>query len=163
MQLGAYLSVWICQWNPALLIKFKTMAKKIYNKWLGYASTLKWQSSTKQGLLTERDKAGNTKGESITVPLTCFDWFGLVCFENKNKKYQLSHSWFQASQTGGQQYSDTSPFSIPWIKAPYGSSPHQITLFLKITRQCWYSPSLSKLAISRGVSKNHLPQTQGLH
>jgi hypothetical protein len=25
----------------------------------------------------------------------------------------LSHSWFQTSQTGGQQYSDTSPFSIP--------------------------------------------------
>ncbi len=28
---------------------------------------------------------------------------------------QLSYSWFQTSQTGGQQYSDTSPFSIPCI------------------------------------------------
>ncbi len=43
-----------------------------------------------------------------------FDWFGLVCFENKNKNYQLSYSWFQTSQTGGRRYSDTSPFSIPW-------------------------------------------------
>ncbi len=42
-----------------------------------------------------------------------FDWFGLVCFANKNINCQLSYSWFQTSQTGGQQYSDTSPFSIP--------------------------------------------------
>ncbi len=45
-----------------------------------------------------------------------FDWFGLVCFANKNKKCQLSYSWFQTSQKGGQQYSDTSPFSIPWLQ-----------------------------------------------
>ncbi len=42
-----------------------------------------------------------------------FDWFGLVCFANKNKSCQFSYSWFQPSQTGGQWYSDTSPFSIP--------------------------------------------------
>jgi len=35
--------------------------------------------------------------------------------QNKNKKCQLSYSLFQTSQTGGQWYSDTSPFSIPWI------------------------------------------------
>jgi hypothetical protein len=41
--------------------------------------------------------------------------FGLVCFANKNNKNgKLSYSWFQTSQTGGQQYSDTSPLSIPW-------------------------------------------------
>ncbi len=28
----------------------------------------------------------------------------------------MSYIWFQTSQTGGQQYSDTSPFSIPWGK-----------------------------------------------
>jgi len=26
-----------------------------------------------------------------------FDWFGLVCFANKNKNCQLSYSWFQTS------------------------------------------------------------------
>jgi hypothetical protein len=41
-----------------------------------------------------------------------FDWFGLVCFVNKNKNCQESYSWFQTIQKGGQQYSDTSPFSI---------------------------------------------------
>ena len=55
---------------------------------------------------------GMLKGD-CTIDLL-FDLFGFVCFENKNKNCQLSHSWFQTSQTGGQQYSDTSPFSIPW-------------------------------------------------
>jgi len=54
-----------------------------------------------------------------------FDWFGLVCFANKNKYCQLSYSGFQTSQSGGLQYSDTSPFSIPcstpWIS--YYNSP----------------------------------------
>ncbi len=48
-----------------------------------------------------------------------FDWFELACFANKNKNCQLSYSWFQASQTGGQKYSDTSPFSIPWLYCFY--------------------------------------------
>jgi len=44
-----------------------------------------------------------------------FDWFGWVCLANKNKNCRLSYSWFQISQTGGQLYSDTSPFSIPCL------------------------------------------------
>jgi len=57
---------------------------------------------------------GNTKGGKYhcTVDLL-FYWFGLVCFANKNKNFQLSYRWFQTSQTGGQRYRDTSPFSIP--------------------------------------------------
>ncbi len=41
-----------------------------------------------------------------------FYWFGLVCFANKNKNCQLSYSWFQTSQIGGQRYSDTSPDQV---------------------------------------------------
>ncbi len=63
--------------------------------------------------------AGNTKGGSITVPLTsCLTGlesairqltiFVLICKTDYSK----------TSQTGGQWYSDTSPFSIPW---PTGS------------------------------------------
>jgi hypothetical protein len=44
-----------------------------------------------------------------------FDLFGLVCFVNKNKNCQLSYSRFQTSQTGGQQYSDTSPLVCPGL------------------------------------------------
>ena len=36
--------------------------------------------------------------------------------------FYLQTSWFQTSQTGGQRYSDTSPFSIPWWK------PHSVQL-----------------------------------
>jgi len=61
-------------------------------------------------------KQGILKGGKyhITVDLL-FDWLGLVCFANKNKNCQLSYCWFQTSQTGGQWYSDTSPFIIPWL------------------------------------------------
>ncbi len=52
-------------------------------------------------------------GVSLCTIDLLFDWFGLVCFTNKNKNCQLSNSSFQTSQTGGQLYSDTSPFSIP--------------------------------------------------
>ncbi len=67
-------------------------------------------------------------GASMTVSRECwrgkchctvdllFDWFALVCFANKNKNFELSYSWFQTSQTGGHQYSDTSPVSIPCSK-----------------------------------------------
>jgi hypothetical protein len=46
-----------------------------------------------------------------------FDLFGLACFANKNKNCQLCYSWFQTSPTGGQLYSDTCPFSIPWLNS----------------------------------------------
>jgi hypothetical protein len=71
---------------------------------------------------------GNTKGGSITAPLTsCLTGFGLVCFANKNKNGQLSYSRFQTSQTGGQQYSDTSPFSIPWRNPTFWKHTHTHT------------------------------------
>jgi len=52
---------------------------------------------------------GILKGEYHCTVDLLFDWFA-----NKNKNCQLLRSRFQTSQTGGQQYSDTSPFSIPW-------------------------------------------------
>ncbi len=57
-----------------------------------------------------------TEKYHCTVDLQ-FDWLGLVCFANKNKNCQLSYSCIQTSQTGGQRYNDTSPFSIPWFRA----------------------------------------------
>ncbi len=59
---------------------------------------------------------GNTKGGKYhcTIDLL-FDLFGLVSFANNNKNCQLPYSCFQTSQTGGQWYNDTSPFSIPCL------------------------------------------------
>ncbi len=56
---------------------------------------------------------GNTKGGSITVLLTSFDWIGISCITTYNFCFYLQNRPIQTSQTGGQQYSDTSPFSIP--------------------------------------------------
>jgi hypothetical protein len=42
-----------------------------------------------------------------------FDWFGISCMTTYNLCFYLQNRIIQISQTGGQQYSDTSPFSIP--------------------------------------------------
>ncbi len=43
-----------------------------------------------------------------------FDWFGISCMPTDNVCFYLQNRVIQISQTRGQQYSDTSPFSIPW-------------------------------------------------
>ncbi len=53
---------------------------------------------------------GNTKGGSFTVLLTSH----LTGLESAdNFCFYLQNRLIQTSQTGGQRYSDTSPFSIP--------------------------------------------------
>jgi hypothetical protein len=97
----------------------------IINVWIP-TNNKKWNLVGFQGFshwdLVIRDSATMSKFTSLgkfhcTIDLL-FDWFGLVGFANKNKNFQLSYSWFQTSQTGGQQYSDISPFSIPWFVPP---------------------------------------------
>jgi len=62
-------------------------------------------------------RAGNTKGGSITIPLTSFfDWFGISCMTTDNFCFYLQNRLIQTSQTGGQWYSDISPFGIPWTR-----------------------------------------------
>jgi hypothetical protein len=60
--------------------------------------------------------AGNTTGGSITVPLTsCLT--GLEsAVTTDNFCFYVQNRLIQTSQTGGQQYSDASPFSIPWYR-----------------------------------------------
>jgi hypothetical protein len=43
-----------------------------------------------------------------------FYWFGISCMTTDNFCFYLQNRLIQASQTGGQWYIDTSPFSIPW-------------------------------------------------
>ncbi len=43
------------------------------------------------------------------------DWFGISCVTTDNFCFYLQNRRIQTSQTGGQWYSDTSPFSIPWL------------------------------------------------
>jgi hypothetical protein len=53
-------------------------------------------------------RQGILKAKYHCTVVLLFDRFGLVWFANKNKKWQLSYSWFPTSQTGGQRYSDYS-------------------------------------------------------
>jgi hypothetical protein len=61
--------------------------------------------------------AGNTKGGKYhcTVDLL-FDWFGISCMTTDNFCLYLQNRLIQTSQTGAQWYSDTFPFSIPWVQ-----------------------------------------------
>ncbi len=43
-----------------------------------------------------------------------FNWFGISCMTTDIFCFYLQNRLIQTSQTGGQQYNDTSPFSIPW-------------------------------------------------
>ncbi len=65
---------------------------------------------------------------------------GISRFANKNKNCQLSYSWFQTSQTGGQQYSDPSPFSVP--------CPSYQTRVFAGSKIFWQSPASSGLCSS---------------
>ncbi len=59
-------------------------------------------------------RPGNTKMGSITVLLTsCLTGLELVV-STDNFCFYLQNRLSQTSQTAGQWYSDTSPFSIPW-------------------------------------------------
>jgi hypothetical protein len=44
-----------------------------------------------------------------------FDWFGISCMTTDNFCHYLQNRLIQKSQTGGQWYTDTSPFRIPWL------------------------------------------------
>ena len=75
---------------------------------------------------------GNTKGR-----LTSFDWFGISCMTRDNFCLYLLNRLIQTSQRGGQQYSDTSPFSIPcWMSLCWMSSCY-VSLCWVSRRQPW--------------------------
>jgi hypothetical protein len=44
-----------------------------------------------------------------------FDWFGISCMTTDNFCFYLQNRLIQTSQIGGQWYSNTSHFSIPWL------------------------------------------------
>jgi len=55
---------------------------------------------------------GILKGDTIDLQ---FDWFGISCTAIDNFCFYLQNRLIKTSQTGGQWYSDTSPFSIPCL------------------------------------------------
>jgi hypothetical protein len=69
-------------------------------------------------ILQECDGTINLTRECLRGNYHCtvdllFDWFGISCMTTDNFCFYLQNRLIQTSQTGGQQDSDTSPFSIP--------------------------------------------------
>ncbi len=53
------------------------------------------------------------RGKNHCTTDLLFDWFGISCTTTDNYCFYLKNRLIQTSQTGGQWYNDTSPFSIP--------------------------------------------------
>jgi hypothetical protein len=47
-----------------------------------------------------------------------FDWFGIICMTTENFSFSFAKQLIQIGQTGGQWFSDTSCFGIPWLDLP---------------------------------------------
>jgi hypothetical protein len=58
-----------------------------------------------------RSNQGILRGEYHCTVDLLFDWFGISCTDNFC--FYLQNRLIQTSKTGGEQYSDTSSFSIP--------------------------------------------------
>ncbi len=56
---------------------------------------------------------GILKGKYHCTIDLLFNWFGISCMTTDHFCFYLQNRLIQTSQTGGQQYSDTSTFSIP--------------------------------------------------
>ncbi len=61
--------------------------------------------------------SGNTKGKYHCTIDLLFGWFEISCMTTDNFCFYLKNRLIQTSQTGGQRYSNTCPFSIPWLIA----------------------------------------------
>jgi hypothetical protein len=89
----------------------------------------------KPGYLGPKEwESGNTKGGTITVPLTsCLTGLESATY---NFYFYLQNRLIQTIQTGGQQYIDTSSFSIPWMnnKVSYQYFLFTITWLIEIIK-----------------------------
>jgi hypothetical protein len=101
-----YIEIFRCKLE-CLLLRDVSIPSIIFGWCLGVHSSSLWW------------KAGNTKGGSITVPLTsCLTGLELAVWQ-LTIFVLLTKQTNPNQSTGGQMYSDTSPFSIPCERAQY--------------------------------------------
>ncbi len=81
-----------------------------------------------------------------------FDVLGISCTDTDNLCFYLQYRLIQTSQTGGQWYSDTSPFSIPWS---HWSGAQRQNYWLMIVR-------LGVRALPPHVAKNTFTVKRGI-
>ncbi len=109
--------------------------------------------------------AGNTKGGSISVPLTsCLTDLESAVLHLTNFCFYLQNRLIQTSQTGGQQYSDTSPLVFPglevkeWITVKYSTLVSPIQTRFKMFSGSKHSSLFSR---NRKTIKNVMALTPG--
>jgi len=88
----------------------------------GRLSTVDLLVITSLNKLHNNSQTRNTKGGSITVPLTsCLTSFESALWQLTIFCIYLQNRLLQTSKAGGKWYSDTSPFSIPCLIPPCAS------------------------------------------
>ncbi len=130
-------------WTQKSLFKLVNKSSKVNQKWQDFgAMTI---DHTNKAWMKKRFSTFPTLSVCQSVSLSreywkgkyhctvdlLFDWFGISCMLTDNCCFYLENRLIQTSQTGGQQYSDTSPFSI--------SGSVSLSVSTKMTR-CEYSP-----------------------
>ena len=87
-------------------------------------------------------QTGNTylRGKYHCTIDLLFDWFGIGCITTCNFCFYLQNIQIQTSQIGGQEYSDTFPFRIPW--------PYSFTVDWSIKRSSLFNCGISDKAKS---------------
>jgi hypothetical protein len=74
-----------------------------------------WTRTLNLAMMRRMFYQGIIKGEYHCTVDLLFDWFGISCMTTDIFCFYLQNRLIQTSQTGGQQYNDTSTFSIPWF------------------------------------------------
>ncbi len=88
---------------------------RLGSAWRAKAATTSRTTSSSSN--TSRISGGQLKQGILNCTIDLlFDQFGISCMTTDNFCFYLQNRLIQTSQTGGQWYSDTSPFSISWLK-----------------------------------------------
>jgi hypothetical protein len=100
-----------------------------------------------------RFQQGILRGKDHCTVDLLFDRFVISCMTIGNFCFYLQNRLIQTSQTGGQWYSDTSPFSIPWISAARSSQQ-------KCVREKGKESDANSALIGPVLANKHRPQWQ---
>ena len=111
--------------NPHSLLDMWVGREKKSSLFVIIISSLKCLLGMNESLV--KLKPGNTKEGSITVPLTsCLTGLESAVWQLTFFCFYLLNRLIQTSQIGGQRYSYTSPFGVPWNRMRKHSSRHRI-------------------------------------
>jgi len=68
--------------------------------------------------------------------------------------FYLQNRLIQTRQTGGQQYSDTSPFSFPWLDTLQGTGPDHYTASQKKSNSNYQENKPLRVSVTNPITKD---------